>query len=100
MPRTKPCLICGTPSHGPRCPQHTTPRAYNTAEYQAARRVMLAGATRCWICGLPATPSNPLEADHTHPISEGGTPAGPLRAAHHTCNARRGALRQAGRMTA
>ncbi|HEY9474658.1 MAG TPA: HNH endonuclease [Mycobacteriales bacterium] len=42
----------------------------------------------CWLCGLPGATT----ADHITPLSKGGAPLDPgnLRAAHHSCNSRRG----------
>jgi 5-methylcytosine-specific restriction endonuclease McrA len=90
------CLACGQPtSNGTRCASCTQPSPYASAEYQINRRTVLAQEHECWLCGKPATPDDPLTADHVIPIDEGGTNARTnLRAAHSSCNSRRGAERQ------
>ena len=49
-------------------------------------------ADRCAICGQPPTITDPLEADHVVPLALGGAALDPdnLRAAHKSCNSRRG----------
>lgn len=69
----------------------TRKRNGSTRAYRQARAQVLAGATHCAICGQPATPLDPLEADHIVSHADNGTdhPAN-LRAVHRTCNRRRG----------
>ncbi len=56
------------------------------------RSTVLAEETVCWICGSPASLDDPLTVDHIVPDSAGGTwDRTNLRAAHETCNKRRGA---------
>jgi len=46
----------------------------------------------CWLCAYPARPGDPLTADHVVPVVLGGaTVRENLRAAHRSCNSRRGA---------
>lgn len=93
----RPCLTCGTPARGTRCPPcqrshdtHRRPspnqRGYD-AEYRKARRIILATGPACAICGTaPAT-----TADHIVPVSRGGTnELTNLRPACHPCNSARG----------
>ena len=74
----KPCLDCGTPSRGSRCPTHqrhrdqqrgtTTARGYGT-EHQALRAQALAAyhpADPCRRCTLPLGP-DPDALDLGHP---------------------------------
>jgi 5-methylcytosine-specific restriction endonuclease McrA len=59
--------------------------------YDRNRKTLLAVAETCWVCGLPATPNDPLTCDHIQPISNGGSNyLDNLRAAHASCNSRRG----------
>jgi len=75
------------------CPGHT-PRGNDTYAYQQASRHIRATATHCWLCHEPFTPDDPATADHIIPRSQGGTDAmDNLRAAHLSCNSRRGATR-------
>lgn len=62
-------------------------RPYRTARAQAIAR----DNGICWICGRPGATS----ADHIVPISAGGDPTSllNLRAAHISCNSKRGANR-------
>ena len=64
----------------------------STRRYRKGRAAVLATATRCAICGLPARPDDPLVTDHRFPKSRGGPDsAWNLRPAHRSCNAKRGA---------
>jgi 5-methylcytosine-specific restriction enzyme A len=92
----RPCLVCGRPTNGSRCPEHTIERpdwrrrGYD-AEYDRNRRALLAVSTRCAVCGLPSMLNDPLTADHIVPRSEGGgNEQSNLRAVHRSCNQRRG----------
>ena len=50
--------------------------------------------THCWICGEPGSPADPLTADHLLAVAAGGPSSrSNLRAAHLSCNSRRGAQR-------
>lgn len=52
----------------------------------------MAAATICWICHKPGTDDDPLTADHLLALHNGGHhTAGNYRAAHRSCNSRRGA---------
>lgn len=65
----------------------------NKDSYKRAqnRRILLANATHCHICGQPARHDDPLEADHITPVSRGGSDEfSNLRPAHRSCNRRRG----------
>jgi 5-methylcytosine-specific restriction endonuclease McrA len=64
----------------------------STRRYRQARAIVLSRATSCWLCGLPfRDPRDPMVCDHYVPTSLGGTddPSN-LRAAHASCNNRRG----------
>jgi Ribbon-helix-helix protein, copG family len=56
--RLRPCLVCGRPSGGARCPEHAVPRR-GWAHERASKQVRLE-ETSCWICGEPAKPGDPL----------------------------------------
>lgn len=73
-----------------RDPRTTTARGYG-ASYQAFRKRVLAEEDCCWLCGAPGTEDDPLQADHVVPLSMGGRRTRDnLRAAHRSCNVRRG----------
>jgi hypothetical protein len=110
----KPCLICGVPTNGSRCPKHQVKQAPRQArgygaEYdrggrgvrEAARAAWAAGReVHCVICGLPIP--NPdsqigmpesvirklrLTTEHITPRrAGGGNHAGNLGPAHARCN--------------
>ena len=99
--RLRPCLVCGRPSGGARCPEHAVPRR-GWAHERASKQVRLE-ETSCWICGEPAKPGDPLTGDHIVPRIHGGQDVrGNMRAAHRSCNSRRGAVPpgEGGRATA
>lgn len=80
--RSGECSACGAP------------RAHDDiydAEYRRNREILLATATVCAICGAGALENDPLTADHIIPVSDGGSnDLDNLRAAHRSCNSRRG----------
>jgi len=98
----KPCIDCGTPTDGTRCPTHATIRKQQTqATHQAKRNARGGRRTRggahmngapplhsvCWICGRQATnPNDPMQWDHLTPISQGGDQRGEVAPAHRSCN--------------
>jgi hypothetical protein len=105
----KPCIDCGTPSNGTRCPTHAAQRGATLQASQNARRKQTGGrskyggtyqrgargvratATVCWLCGGPANPDDPWQADHLEQGDRRGGPTGSteLAAAHRSCNIRR-----------
>ena len=61
-----------------------------THRYQTARKnVLVRDRGICWLCGRPGANT----ADHVVPLALGGHPydEANLRAAHRSCNSRRGA---------
>jgi 5-methylcytosine-specific restriction endonuclease McrA len=84
------CTTCGRPAAGAYCAIHT--RTERTWADRQARAQLVARSYVCAICGKPPTPTDPLTADHITPRLLGG-PDHPTnyRAAHRTCNSRRGA---------
>jgi hypothetical protein len=97
----RPCLDCGTPAEGTRCEQHrlakqrTRERGRNrptkqqrgyTKEYDSAREVALATATRCRTCGGPFTPDNPATGGHMKAVRRGGTAYDGVKAECQDCN--------------
>lgn len=57
-----PCLTCGTPCSGPRCPAHTKARRRQLygRDHDAERRIwaphVAAGTVRCWRCVAAGEP--------------------------------------------
>lgn len=78
----KPCLTCGRPSEGSRCPAHTI-RNGSTRTWRKVRVLILArDRYTCQLCGQPAQ-----HVDHIMPLAEGGTDAARnLRATCADCN--------------
>lgn len=67
----KPCITCGTPSSGSRCPAHA--RNGSTRQWRTLRALILRrDRYRCVLCGEPGN-----EVDHIVPVVDGGpdTPA-------------------------
>jgi hypothetical protein len=102
----RPCIECGQlgePGYS-RCPAHQTQIEQRIADrrqqvkantkqyggqYQRLARIIRQTATTCHLCGQPAKPNDPWEADHLYP----GTPITSitqLAPAHRTCNQQRG----------
>ena len=96
----RPCLTCGVPTQGSYCSAHTkrkhdglttTQRGLGHAYRKVAAQV-LAQEHTCWLCGMPPTATDPLTVDHVIPRAKGGThQRSNLRAAHSSCNSKRGA---------
>ena len=100
----RPCLICGRLGKGTRCEPHETEyrlkresRRDNVArrekknnlynwEYQQQRKIIVATATHCHLCGKTFTDTDKVEADHVIPSDRNS----PLAAAHRLCNQRKG----------
>jgi hypothetical protein len=102
----KPCLDCGTPANGNRCPDHAAQRQAVIQRGQNLRRAVQGGrskyggayakggravratASRCWLCDGGPDPTDPWQADH---FIQGDrqTGGGPLAPAHRSCNIRR-----------
>ena len=82
---------------GDRVPS-SNPRYANYSARSALRKRMASQPQRCWMCGLPISPTYParhpyaLELDEIVPISKGGSAIDPanVRAAHRCCNQWRG----------
>jgi len=78
----RPCITCGTPSRGSRCPAHKI-RNGSTRSWRSIRAGILArDQHRCQLCGQPAA-----EVDHITPLAYGGSdhPAN-LRSLCHDCH--------------
>ena len=102
----QPCMDCGTPAEGNRCPTHKQQRDHilNTARtarrkqaggrskyggaHQRAARGVRATATVCWLCNGTSDRNDPWQADHIQQGTrfDGG---GGWQAAHRSCNIRR-----------
>jgi 5-methylcytosine-specific restriction endonuclease McrA len=75
------------------------PDHYSSRTYWTLRKIVKQQEPNCAICGLPwdphAAPRTPrsFTLDHITPMSRGGslTDRSNVRAAHYSCNARRGA---------
>ena len=64
--------------------------------YRAKTKRLRARTDTCWICGewidrtLDYRHPMSWTADHETPLTKGGKLLGPMKAAHRSCNARRG----------
>lgn len=107
-----PCLVCGTPTRGNRCPTHPLPprrrtvaraqRSRNEWRRVAAEVLQAHVATVGWWCPGTAQhephPSQDLTVDHVVPLADGGAlVGGALRVLCRAENSRRGGL-QSGRL--
>jgi len=102
----QPCLDCGRPSDGARCPHHQ--RGYDATRYRKqtgdrkskggrpqyaggwakVSALVRATATTCWLCGQGPRRDDPWQADHVLPAAtHAGT--GPIKPAHRSCNVAR-----------
>jgi hypothetical protein len=98
-----PCGVCGelTRNDGALCSLHK--RQYEqqaelrralvkkltgqySGDYRRRAKIVRDTAVECHICGRGALPNEPWEADHLDPAD----PNSELRAAHRSCNLRRG----------
>lgn len=98
-PLKRACANCGASCHHSPCPRCTSGRTltHHDADYRRNRKIILASATHCALCGKPPTPTDPLTADHIQPLTAGGTHALPnLQAAHGSCNKSHGAISKGG----
>lgn len=102
----KPCLDCGTPADGTRCPTHAATRQAQLQQSQNIRRQQAGGrtkyggtyagraravrqtATRCWLCLQGPDPTDPWQADHIQQGARTGADS-TLLPAHRSCNIRR-----------
>jgi 5-methylcytosine-specific restriction endonuclease McrA len=91
------CMSHGIYEPGnPSIPRGRCPLCYREhnrgRHHRRVRAQVLAEETVCWLCGLPPTEQDPLTFDHVVPLAEGGkTSRANGRAAHRSCNSRRGA---------
>lgn len=87
------CIRCGVPiPKGNRCALHRIPTRGRHYTENAKTIVANAHAGVCGICGKPFdNPADPPVADHIVPRVAGGSDElDNLRAAHRSCNGRRG----------
>jgi 5-methylcytosine-specific restriction endonuclease McrA len=90
----KPLRVCAAPGCGrltrtSRCPAHRLPPRGRL--HRRVRAQVLAEETRCWLCGDPGSTEDPLTLDHVVPRALGGpTTRANGRAAHLSCNLKRG----------
>jgi hypothetical protein len=95
----RPCLneacgYIGPVSRRGLCPTHerafqarrNKQRTHYRGDYPQRAATVRANATVCWLCGEGPRTGDPWQADHVTP----GSPNSELRAAHESCNARRG----------
>lgn len=71
----RPCMDCGRPTHGTRCPEHasSTARGYGQAHRRATKAAIEAEPWCHTPGGCPhpdaGTPANPLTGGHPYPLS-------------------------------
>ena len=100
----RPCLECGTPTEGSRCPAHRLPKRRSPSALAARKhpeRARRKAVVDAWIAEhgyvcpgwkIPAHPSTDLTADHVVPVSKGGL-GGPMTTLCRSCNGRKSATR-------
>ncbi len=64
----KPCITCGQPSTGSRCPRHTIRNGSTRSWRQLRATILFDDAYTCQICGAGAE-----DVDHNIPLGDGGT---------------------------
>ena len=84
------CIRCGRPvAKGNRCALHRIPT--RGRHYTQNARTIVVNASICGICGEGPRIDDPWVADHIKPRVHGGSDElDNLRAAHRSCNGRRG----------
>jgi len=92
----KPCLVCGSLSHEPRCPTHRVNRPSSTARgydsrwrRRAKAQVRAVPLCECQGCGIHAGQcgsQSDLTADHIHPLARGGSADDVLQTLCRPCN--------------
>jgi hypothetical protein len=83
------CSRCGRRESLCTCVKVMPP--YGTRGYRKARAQLLNEETVCWLCGGSGTADDPLTADHVLEVAAGGgSNRVEMRAAHLSCNSRRG----------
>jgi len=110
----KPCIDCGAPTVGTRCPKHDEAHRGRVNATQTARRRARGGrpqysgtwarqsrairdnATVCWLCGEGPRPDDPWQADHLYPAAMTGGAPSPALPAHRSCNIARSNKARAG----
>jgi hypothetical protein len=82
----KPCLVCGKPTRGSRCPAHTYRRGSTRSWRNLREHILRKDRDTCRYCGAPAS-----HVDHVIPIARGGTDQeSNLVAACVNCNLEKG----------
>lgn len=87
----RPCLTCGTPTSGTRCPAHRRDRNLAT---RLLGQIAIRDRWICQLCGQPVTEtrgrtSGAPSLDHIDRDVANNHPDN-LRLAHHGCNSARG----------
>ena len=71
----RPCLDCGQPATGPRCPTHQRQQRakYTTPAHTKGRAgwapLVATGTVTCWRCGTTIPAGEPWDYGHTDPDS-------------------------------
>jgi 5-methylcytosine-specific restriction endonuclease McrA len=84
----RPCLDCGRPALGSRCPDHQRPSVPRHRNYRDLRDRLIATITTCYLCGQPLGDRADLELDHIIGRAQGGShdPSN-LAPVHRHCHA-------------
>ncbi len=81
----KPCIVCGVPSAGSRCPAHTYRNGSTRAWRTTRAKILTRDQHRCGLCGQPGD-----EVDHIVRLADGGSDAASnTRTLCHDCHAAR-----------
>jgi len=63
----RPCLVCGTPTNGSRCPKHKLDRKWGRPHRRVRAEwepLVAAGQVDCWRCGKRIQPGQPWDLGH------------------------------------
>lgn len=88
----KACVVCGTPSDQPRCPEHRYERDRSPAARMQRQRIIERDRYRCQRCGTYLTGARDTHVDHVIPLAKGGNETDQNKQTLcATCNQRKGA---------
>lgn len=83
----RPCIVCGRPTAGSRCPDPQRPSVPRHRSYRDQRNRLIAATTTCYLCGQPLDNGDAVELDHIIGRAQGGGhDVGNLAPVHRRCH--------------